>query len=145
MSDNAVSLSPEARAVVESGRLAHFTTVAKDGRPHTTVVWVGLVGDDVVVGKLFADQKLANIARDPRVSISIEADGDHYGMRHYLVIDGTASVREGGAPTLLGELAQRYVGPGTVFPPRPDPPEGFVIHVTPTRVRGLGPWAPPPF
>lgn len=145
MLEDAVTLLPEVRAVIESGRLAHFSTVARDGRPHTTIVRVGLDGNDVVIGKLFRDQKLANIARDPRVSLSIEADGDHWGMQHHLIIEGVARVSEGGAPALLGELAQRYVGPGTVFPPNPDPPAGFIIHVTPTRVRGLGPWAPPPF
>ena len=46
----AVTLSPEVRAVIESGRLAHFTTIAGDGRPHTTVVWVGLDGDEIVIG-----------------------------------------------------------------------------------------------
>lgn len=133
-------LGPEARAVVESGRLAHFTTVGADGRPHTTIVWVGLDGDDVVIGKLMADQKVANIRRDPRVSLSIEAEGDQMGMQNHLVVEGTARITEGGAPDLLHELAQRYIGPGAVFPPMPDPPEGFVIRVTPTRVRGMGPW-----
>jgi len=50
-------------------------------------------------------------------------------------------VVEGGAPEMLQRLAQTYVGPGTVFPPFPDPPPGFITHVTPTRVAGLGPWA----
>lgn len=139
-----VTLSPEVRDVVESGQLAHFTTIAKNGRPHTTIVWVGLDGDEVVIGKLMSDQKVANIKRDERVSLSIEAEGNQWGMQHHLIIEGTARVEEGGAPALLQELAQRYVGPGTVFPPMPNPPEGFVIHVTPTRVRGLGPWAPMP-
>jgi PPOX class probable F420-dependent enzyme len=136
-----VELSPEAKAVVESGRLAHFTTVAADGRPHTTIVWVGLDGDEIVIGKLFSDQKVANIRRDPRVSLSIEAEGSEHGMQHHLVVEGSARITEGGAPELLAALAQRYVGPGTTFPPMPDPPDGFVIRVTPTRVRGMGPWA----
>ncbi len=135
-----VQLSPQARQVVESGRLEHFTTVAKDGRTHTTIVWTGLDGDDIVIAKLNPDQKTANIARDPRVSLSIEAEGDRHGMQYYLVVEGTASVTEGGAPALLHELAQRYIGPGAEFPPFPDPPEGFVIRVTPTKVRGMGPW-----
>jgi PPOX class probable F420-dependent enzyme len=141
---NPVTLSTEVREVVESGRLAHFTTIAKDGRPHTTIVWVGLDGDDVVIGKLQADQKVANIERDARVSLSIEAEGDQWGMQHHLVIEGTARVVRGGAPALLQTLAQRYIGPGTVFPPMPNPPEGFIIRVTPTKIRGLGPWAPMP-
>jgi hypothetical protein len=30
--------------------------------------------------------------------------------------------------------------PGTPFPPMPDPPEGFIIRIAPTKVRGMGPW-----
>jgi PPOX class probable F420-dependent enzyme len=136
-------LTPAVRTVVESGRLAHFTTVAADGRPHTTIVWVGLEGDELVVGKLQPDQKVANIRRDPRVSVSMEAEGDQHGMQHYLVVEGTARLTEGGAPELLRELAQRYIGPGAEFPPMPNPPAGFIIRVTPTRVRGMGPWGAP--
>ena len=139
-----VTLSREVRDDVESGRLAHFTTIAKDGRPHTTIVWVGLHGDDVVVGKRTSDQKIVNIRRDEWVSLSIEAEGSQWGMQYHLIIEGSARVANGGAPALLRALSQRYVGPGTVFPPTPNPPDGFVIHVTPTRVRGLGPWSPMP-
>jgi PPOX class probable F420-dependent enzyme len=135
-----VEMSPSARAVIESGRLAHLVTVNADGSPHVTIVWVGLDGPDIVIGKLMVDQKVRNIRRDPRVSLSIEADGDQYGMQHYLVVEGTARIDEGGAPALLRSLAQRYIGPGTDFPPMPDPPEGYLIRISPTRVRGTGPW-----
>jgi PPOX class probable F420-dependent enzyme len=136
-----VELSADARAVIESGRLAHFVTVNADGSPHVTIVWVGLDGGDIVVGKLMVDQKVRNIRRDPRVSLSIEAEGSTYGMQHYLVVEGTARIDTGGAPELLRDLAQRYIGPGTEFPPMPNPPAGFVIRVTPTRVGGMGRWA----
>lgn len=136
-----MSLPASAREVVESGRLAHFVTINADGSPHTTIVWVGMDGDDIVIGKLFEDRKVRNIRRDPRVSLSIEAEGDHLGMQFHLVVEGTATVTEGGAPELLHALAQRYVGPGTDFPPMPEPPPGMVIRVTPERWRGMGPWA----
>lgn len=135
-----MEIPASAVAVLESGRLAHFVTVNKDGSPHVTVVWCGVEGSEIVIGKLMEDQKVRNIRRDPRVSLSVEADGDQMGMQNYLVVEGTARVTEGGAPALLHALAQRYVGPGTVFPPMDDPPDGFVIRVTPTRVRGMGPW-----
>lgn len=135
-----MEIPESARAVIESGRLAHFVTVNRDGSPHTTIVWVGLDGDEIVIGKLVEDQKTRNIRRDPRVSLSIEAEGDQMGMQHYLVVEGTAAITAGGAPALLQELAHRYVGPGVKFPPMPDPPDGFVIRVTPTKVRGMGPW-----
>ena len=136
-----MQIPDSAKAVLTSGRLAHLTTIRRDGRPHTTIVWVGLDGDEIVIGKLFEDHKVRHIRRDPRVSLSMEAEGHEMGtLQRYLVVEGEARITEGGAPALLRELAQRYVGPGTEFPPMPDPPEGFVIHVTPTRVRGIGPW-----
>jgi PPOX class probable F420-dependent enzyme len=139
-----VELPEVARVVIESGRLAHLVTVNTDGSPQVTIVWVGLDGNEIVVGKLAVDQKVRNIRRDPRVALSIEAEGSQYGMQHYLVVEGTARITEGGAPALLRDLAQRYIGPGTDFPPMPNPPEGFLIRISPTRIRGMGPWATEP-
>ena len=135
-----VPIPDSVREVIASGPLAHFTTLHRDGRPHTTVVWIGVDGDDLVIGKLFADQKTKNLSRDPRVSVSMEAPGDQMGMTNYVVIDGTAEVTPGGAPELLQELARTYVGPEATFPPMDDPPAGFVIRVRPDAIRGMGPW-----
>jgi len=136
-------LPDSARAVLSSGALAHLVTINPDGSPQVACVWVGLDGDEIVSGHLRATQrKLRNVERDPRVALSIEADqANAIGMRHYLVIHGIAKITEGGAPELLHELAQTYVGPGTVFPPMPDPPPGVVLRITPKRIGGVGPWA----
>ena len=136
-------LNAAARSVIESGALAHLVTLNQDGSPQVTVVWVGLAGDELVSAHLDGRQKkLANMRRDPRVVVSFEAEGGNgIGMRNYLVVHGLARVTEGGAPELLHALAQTYVGPGTAFPPMPDPPPGFVTHIEVTRVAGMGPWA----
>lgn len=134
-------LNDAARALIASGPLAHLVTLGADGSPSVAVVWMGLDGDELVAGHLFPDQqKLRNIRRDPRVAVSFEASSESWGMRHYLVVHGTARVTEGGAPELLSHLAQTYLGPGTPFPPMPDPPPGFVTHITVERVGGNGPW-----
>jgi PPOX class probable F420-dependent enzyme len=135
-----MEMPDSAKQVVESGRLAHFVTINRDGSPHVTIVWVGLDGDEIVIGKLMEDQKVKNIRRDPRVSLSIEAEGDQHGMQNYLVVEGTAELHEGGAPVLLHTLAQRYIGPGAELPPMDNRPEGFIIRVTPSTIRGMGPW-----
>jgi PPOX class probable F420-dependent enzyme len=135
-----IELSPEVKAAITAGRVAHFTTLRPDGSPHTTVVWVDVDGNDIVIGKLMEDVKVRNIRNDPRVTFSVEASGDQWGMVNYLVIEGTATIIEGGAPELLQELAHRYIGPDVSFPPMPNPPAGFVIRITPTKVRGMGPW-----
>jgi len=42
---------------------------------------------------------------------------------------------------LLQRLAKKYLGPGVVFPPGDNPPEGYITRVTIERVTGIGPWA----
>jgi PPOX class probable F420-dependent enzyme len=138
-----VHLNDQARELIGSGVLAHLVTVNDDGSPQVSCVWVGLDGDELVSGHLDGRQrKLANMRRDPRVTLSFEGSGGNaVGMRDYLVIHGRARITEGGAPELLHDLAQVYVGPGTEFPPMPDPPPGFVSHVSVDRIGGSGPWA----
>jgi PPOX class probable F420-dependent enzyme len=136
-------LNKAARDLVGSGALAHLVTLNADGTPQVAIVWMGVDGEELVSGHLMAtQQKLRNVRRDPRVVISFEAGtANPIGMRDYLVVHGTARVTEGGAPELLNRLAQTYVGPGTTFPPMPDPPPGFVVRVAIDRIGGSGKWA----
>jgi PPOX class probable F420-dependent enzyme len=135
-------LNQAARDLIESGALAHLVTLNADGSSQVAVVWVGLDGDELVSAHLDSrQQKLRNLRRDPRVSLSFEGTGSNpIGMQDVLIIHGTASITEGGAPELLNELAQTYIGPGTDFPPMPDPPPGFICHIRVDRVGGSGPW-----
>jgi PPOX class probable F420-dependent enzyme len=138
-----VEIPPEARAVLESDRLAHFVTLNPDGSPQVSCVWVGLEGDEIVSGHLGRWQKVRNVERDPRVSLSVETDTlNEIGLPEYLVVHGRARIQEGGAPELLQRLAHTYIGPDVVFPPMPDPPPGFVTRITVERLGGVGPWAP---
>jgi len=138
-------LPDSAREVLESDGLAHLVTLNPDGSPQVTCVWIGLEGDEIVCAHLGRFQKVKNIERDPRVTLSVEAPGENaVGMKHYLVVHGMARITEGGAPELLQKLAETYVGPGVKFPPMPDPPPGVVTRITPERVGGMGPWASSP-
>jgi PPOX class probable F420-dependent enzyme len=135
-------IGDEARAVIESGALAHLVTIDPDGRPQVSCVWVGLDGDDIVFASLGERRKLDNIARDPRVALSMEGHGlNAMGLREYLVVHGSARIVEGGGPELLQRLARIYLGPEVRFPPMDDPPPGVVVHVAAERLGGVGPWA----
>jgi PPOX class probable F420-dependent enzyme len=138
-------LNAAARALIESDALAHVVTLDPNGRPHVSLAWVGLDGDEVVFATLPDQRKLHNLRRDPRITISIEGTRtNEWGLREYLVLSGTAVVTEGGGPELLQRLAHSYLGPGVKFPAMPNPPPGFVTRVTVERVSGLGPWSPRP-
>ncbi len=137
-----MELHPAARDLIESEALGHLVTLNEDGSPQVTCVWVGLDGDDIVSAHLMATQKkLANIRREPRVTLSLETDRtNEVGLREYLVVHGRARLEEGGAPELLQRLAHVYLGPDVKFPPMPDPPPGFVCRIEVERVGGIGPW-----
>jgi PPOX class probable F420-dependent enzyme len=136
-------LSADVRRMIESGRLAHLVTLNPDGSPQVSCVWVGIEDDEIVSGHLSArQQKLRNVRRDPRVSLSIEGtEIQPPGLLQYLVVHGRARITEGGAAELLQELAYRYLGPEVEFPKMPDPPPGFVLRIEVERVGGIGPWA----
>ena len=124
-----------------SGSLAHLVTLNRDGSPQMSCVWVGLDDDEIVSGHLRADQqKLKNVARDPRVALSMEGTEIHPpGLKEYLVVHGRARLVEGGAAVLLQRLAYVYLGPDGESADG-NPPPGHVMRITVDRIGGVGPW-----
>ena len=137
-----VVLNTRARALLDSAALGHLVTLNADGSPQVSIVWVGLDDDEIVCAHLPRNQKVRNIGRDPRVVVSIEADGHNdMGLAEYLVVHGTARIVEGGAPELLQRLAHVYLGPDVVFPPMDSPPPGYVTRIHLDRLAWVGDWA----
>jgi PPOX class probable F420-dependent enzyme len=137
-----MKLPESARKLVESDALAHLVTLNADGSPQVSCVWVGMDGDEIVSGHLPTElQKLKNVARDPRVALSIEGtEIQPPGLKQYLVVHGRARITPGGAADLLQRLAYVYLGPDVKFPPMDDPPPGQVLRITVERIGGVGPW-----
>jgi PPOX class probable F420-dependent enzyme len=132
-------LTDAVRSFIATGPLAHVVTLDPDGTPHVSMAWVGLDGDEVVIGTLVDQRKLRNLRHDPRIALScVTGPRNPMGLDEYVVMNGTARVTEGGAAALLSALAKTYLGPDVLFPPMPDPPPGFVIRIAVDRVSGLG-------
>ncbi len=58
-------------------------------------------------------------------------------LRESLVVYGSARIIEGGAPILLQRLAHtdcEFPPPGLNVKP------GYITHVAPAQMRGIGPW-----
>lgn len=131
------------REFLATGPLAHVVTLAPDGTPHVSLAWAGCDGDQVVFATFNPDQhKVRNLRRDPRVTLSFQAN-EHtgQGLHPYLVVRGRAIVSEGGSLPLMDRLSEFYIGPGQQFPMRNVPP-GAVIHVEVDRIYGVGSWRP---
>jgi PPOX class probable F420-dependent enzyme len=128
------------RDVIAKGPLAQLTTLNANGSPQVTVVWVGIEGEEFVMGHLALHQKVKNIRRDPRVALPFLGDKTTQGMPKYVVIYGNARVTDGGAVPLLLRLAPLYLGPGAEYPPAPMRHiAGYVTRIMPTRFSGIGP------
>lgn len=54
-------LADDVRGALTAGRLGHLVTVNPDGSPQVSVVWIGVDGDDVVVGHLMGGQKVRHV------------------------------------------------------------------------------------
>ena len=135
------SLSDAARALLESAAVATIVTINEDGSPHLTSAWVGLDGDEIVFATLPDQRKLRNLRRDPRIALSVQSERiNEWGLREYLVVEGTARITEGVAAQMLQHLAHTYLGPDVVFPGMPEPPPGYITHIMVERVRGIGDW-----
>lgn len=139
-----IPIPESARELLESDAVAHVVTLNEDGSPQVTAAWVGVEGDEIVLATIPDQRKLRNLRRDPRIAISVPTTSvNEWGLLEYLVVYGTATVTEGGAPETLQRLAHTYLGPDVVFPPMPNPPSGFVTRITPERLGGVGPWNQP--
>ena len=134
-------LNSAARALIESGALAHLVTVNEDGSPQVSVIWVGLDGDDLVSGHMNRYAKLRNIERDPRVVLSFTAPRDQSAfLNPYAVLRARATIEHGEATwDLLNRLTKVYMSPGTEFPAPRGP--GYTVRYSIERITGVGPWA----
>ena len=134
------ALPQELRDLVESGPLAHVSTVNPDGTPQVTVVWIGLDGADLVSGHLRRNVKVRNIERDPRVVVSFLGTAEPGVFLHPYAVLTTRAVVEPSDSTwdLLDRLAKVYIAPDAEFPAPKGP--GYIVRYRIERIAGVGPW-----
>ncbi len=135
-------LPPELRDLIQSGPLAHLSTLNADGSPQVTVIWIGLDEDDLVSGHMSRHAKLRNIERDPRVVLSFDAPREPgVFLNPYAVLQARATVQPSDDTwNLLNRLAKVYVSPDTEFPAPTGP--GYIVRYSVERIGGVGPWVP---
>jgi PPOX class probable F420-dependent enzyme len=136
------ALPGELRDLIESGPMAHLSTINADGSPQVTVIWIGLDGDDLVSGHMARYVKLRNIERDPRVVLSLDAPRVAGAfLNEYAVLRARATIEPGEAAwDLLNRLAKVYVAPDADFPAPKGP--GYLVRYSIEQIGGVGPWRP---
>lgn len=125
------TLTPEARRLVEAPFLAHLGTVALDGRPHVTPVWIDVDGDDLLFNTAEGRVKVRNIRRNANVTVSIVDPSDPYRV---LALQGrVVEITPEGADEHVDKLAKKYLGRER-YPFRQPGEQRLKVRVSPERV-----------
>ena len=102
-------LPDHVRALVEGPNVAHTATLLPEGAPHSVPVWVGMEGERIAFLTSPSCRKARNVARDPRVAISLTVHDRPFTMA---AIRGRVVERLDGDPAwaIIDWLARKYTG-----------------------------------
>ncbi|MGH7641619.1 MAG: PPOX class F420-dependent oxidoreductase [Candidatus Dormibacteria bacterium] len=103
----AAQLSEIDRELLKGNNFAHLATLGADGAPISTVVWVDEDGGEIVMNTAMGRVKQANIARDPRVSVSVHRQ-DNPQMS--MAVVGVATLDQSHAEEVIDRLTKKYTG-----------------------------------
>ena len=125
----AMNFDETVRRILDGRNFATVATVRPDGAPQSSVVWVKREDDTVLFSTTAGRQKARNLAKDPRVSISIfDIENPYMSVE----IRGAAELIVDEDKRLPRELSHKYLGED---PPRAEADETrLIVRVTPQKV-----------
>ncbi|RAY15042.1 PPOX class F420-dependent oxidoreductase [Actinomadura craniellae] len=126
------ALDEETRKLLDGRNFATVATVNPDGGPQSSVVWILREDDTVLFSVTATKQKALNLARDPRISLTVYATENPYRS---VEIRGTAELTEDPDKTLPPRLSHKYLGED----PPPESTDVFrlIVRVTPQKVNAF--------
>jgi PPOX class probable F420-dependent enzyme len=104
-----VPIPDDVRALLAAPNLAHIATLVPDGAPHTVPVWVDVQDDHIRFLTSPGSRKARNLARDPRLALSV-ADRERPNVMAHVRgrIVGQVDGEEGWA--IIDAMSERYIG-----------------------------------
>ena len=134
-------LPRELRDLIESGPMAHLSTINADGSPQVSVIWIGLDGDVSSVATWGGTRSCATSSETRGSCCPSMRRGCPALLNPYAVLRARAAVQPSDdAWNLLNRLAKVYMSPDAEFPAPKGP--GYVVRYSVKRIGGIGPWAP---
>ena len=109
--DQIVMSEDEASAFLRDGRTVTCATNGHDGWPHLMPLWYVIRGSELWAWTYAKSQKVANLRRDPRCTLQVEAGSDYSQLRGVMLACGAVVHEEIDVVAPLGaEIAARYGG-----------------------------------
>jgi PPOX class probable F420-dependent enzyme len=124
-----IELDDDTRSLLDGKNFAAVATLNEDGSPHTSVVWIARDGDTVLFSTTAGRRKGRNLARDPRISLTVIDAQNPY---HSVDIRGTAELIADPDKSLPRRLSHKYLGEDP--PAEPDDVARLIIRVAPQKV-----------
>ncbi len=116
-------------------RTAKFASVAADGSPRVSPIWVALDGDDVMFTTHSTSAKAKAIGRDARVAMCFDDERPPFSN---VILFGTAAVSDelDDVRRWATTIAGRYMGDdrAEAYGARNGVPGEVLVRVTPTKV-----------
>ncbi|WP_079141891.1 PPOX class F420-dependent oxidoreductase [Streptomyces sp. LUP30] len=127
-----VSFTGPVRALLDGKNFAAVATLGPGGAPQNSVVWIKREGDTVVFSSTDGRQKVRNLRRDTRVSLSVFDLANPYDS---VEIRGVAEILPDPDKRLPHELSHKYLG---IDPPAERGDEvRVIIRVVPQKIVGF--------
>ncbi|QBI18547.1 PPOX class F420-dependent oxidoreductase [Egibacter rhizosphaerae] len=128
--DGNAAIPGAAYDLFDEPNFAHVVTLFADGMPHVTPMWQERQGDSVLLNTNQGRLKTRNIARDPRVSLSVQDRKDPF---RYVQVRGLAELKPEGGQEDIDRLSIKYVG--EPFRPLKEGEVRVSIVIRPSRVQ----------
>ena len=110
---------------------AQLATLNADGSPQVTPVWVDFDGTHVLINTAKGRVKAKNLAREPRVAISLSDPDNPY---RYLGIQGhVVEMTETGGDAHIDKMAKKYLGKDS-YPYRTPAEVRIIVKIAPDKV-----------
>jgi PPOX class probable F420-dependent enzyme len=123
------------RDLFDKKAFAVLSTVGADGHPQATPVWVDYDGRHVRINTARGRVKDRNLARDPRVALTLVDPDNPY---RYVQIRGrVVEMTEQGADAHIDALAKKYTGQDR-YPGRTPGEVRVTVKIAPDSAQGMG-------
>ncbi|AZM52639.1 PPOX class F420-dependent oxidoreductase [Streptomyces sp. WAC 01529] len=133
-STNPVAIGESVRTLLDGKNFASVATLGPSGAPQNSVVWIKRDGDAVLFSVTAGRQKVRNLERDPRISISVYDLANPYSSAE---IRGVAEILPDEGKRLPHELSHKYLG---IDPPaEKDDEVRLIVRVTPHKIITFAP------
>jgi PPOX class probable F420-dependent enzyme len=123
---------PSVKSLFENKNFAFVATSMKDGSPHVTPTWVDIDDSYILINTAIGRVKQKNVARDPRVSVSVADNNNPY---HMVTVNGEIVEQITGeeAEKHIDKLAKKYLNKD-IYPGRAPGEKRILLKIKPKKV-----------